>query len=235
LTSLSFSAAVFGLLAVLLLAAANGLFSQVFPRHPRLAYAIIVVFLCGTAVPAIALQMFSTAGLLGPAVLAPAFLPIGAAVVAGGGFLALSIRDEPAEQWLRLPKLLVALFAPSLAEVLVFAGIVFTLAQFVLARFAAPVVTAILATVATSLAFGLYHLTHAAPWNSLRMVRILFVVWLFIAGFYALTHNLWATALLNTLLAAIGFVKNRATRPEELSLATSLLLDLAGIAATLSL
>jgi hypothetical protein len=203
--------------AVAAFSLANFIANQVLPRHPRLAYTLLVVFLAGTVLPAFALKAMRTAGLLAPAALAAAPLPLALAAAAGGLYLYLAVRrDEPAQRR-RLPKLLVALFPPSLAEVLVFVGVVFTAADVLLAPLIGAFAAKAAATLATSAAFSLYHLTHAAPWNSLRMVRILFVVWLFIGGFYALIGNLWATALLNTLLAVIGFVKNRVTRPEEQS------------------
>ncbi len=220
-----------GLAAVLLLGVANYAANHLAPRHPRYAYTVLVVLLCGTAAPAFALRLLAGAGILDLRALSANGWPFALALAGGGAFLALSIRDEPAEQLRRLPRLLISLFAPSLAEVLVFVGIVYGIADFLVRPAFGAVASAIAATLVTSISFGLYHLTHAAPWNSLRMVRILLIVWLFIGGFYALTHDLWATALLNTLLATIGFVKNRVTGPEEQPLSVSALLDAVGIAA----
>lgn len=227
----SLSPAALGLAAVGLLGAANFAAHHMAPRHGRLAYAVIVILLCGTLAPAYAVRRLVGAGLAAPNALVLAPLPIALVAAAGIAFLALSIRGEPLDQWRRLPKLVLALLAPSLMEVLVFVGIVFSLVETFTRPVFGQVAAAAFAIVATSASFGLYHLTHAAPWNSLRMVRILFVVWLFVGGAYALTHNLWAVALLNTLLAAIGFVKNRVTRPEELSAMSIVLLDAAAIAA----
>ncbi len=195
---------------------------------PRLAYTIVVVFLVGTLLPAFALREFLRAGVVEGRLFGFSAAAIAAAMVLGGGFLFLSIREEPAEQRRRVPTLLVALFAPSLAEVLVFAGIVFAMVEHLMCG-AGPVIAGSAAVAATSLSFALYHLTHAAPWNNWRVLKILLVVWIVIAGFAAVTRNLWATALLNTLLATIGFVKNRVTRPEQQPLAVSFLLDVLAV------
>jgi hypothetical protein len=221
----------FGIGAVATLSLANFAANHLFPRHARFAYALLIVILAGTVAPALALKAMRAGGLLPPAAFSIAPWPLAFAVAVGGLYLFLAVRhDEPA-QHRRLPKLLIALFAPSLAEVLVFVGVVFTAASVLLTPRIGPLAAKVAAVVTTSAAFGLYHLTHAAPWNSWRMVRILFLVWLLIGGFYAVTGNLWATATLNTLLAMIGFVKNRGTRPEELSAPTLVALDALGIAA----
>jgi len=62
------------------------------------------------------------------------------------------------------------------------------------------------------------------------MLGTLFLVWLVLAGFYALTRDLWAVSLFNTLLATIGFVKNRVSRPQEQPLLVSVLFDVLGVA-----
>ncbi len=220
-----------GLAAAAILTAANFVANHGLRRPPpRLAYAIVVIFLAGTLNPAMALARLLEARFLSQNALALSPWALGAALALGSVFLARAMRGEPAMQYRRLPKLLIALFAPSLAEVLVFMGIVFTLAEHSLLPLSRFVVTEAVAIVVTSGLFSLYHLTHAAPWNSGRVIGILFVVWLGISLFYAATHNLWATALLNTLMATVGFVKNRVTRPEEQPLAVSLLLDLLAIA-----
>jgi hypothetical protein len=217
--------------AVAALGLANFAANHLVPRHGRLAYALVVVFLAGTIAPALALKALRSAGLLAPTVLSVALWPLALALTLGGLYLFLAVRRDTPAQLSRLPKLLIALFAPSLAEVLVFVGVVYTAASVLLVPRLGPLAANAAAIVATSAAFSLYHLTHAAPWNSWRMVRILFLVWLGLGGFYALTGNLWATAVLNTLLAVIGFVKNRVTRPEELSVPMLVALDVLGIAA----
>ncbi|HXC55382.1 MAG TPA: CPBP family glutamic-type intramembrane protease [Rhizomicrobium sp.] len=223
-----------GLGAVLAFSAANFAANHLAPRHPRLVYVLFVVLLAGTVIPALALRTLARAAVAGSGALAFSPWPLGLALAAGGAFLALSLRGEHAEQIGRLPGLLVALLPPSLAEVLVFVGIVFNLAEHLTAPWLGRPLAIAAAILTTSVSFGLYHLTHAAPWNSRRMVRILLIVWLFIGGFYAATGNLWATALLNTAMAAVGFVKNRVTRPTELSFAALLALDAAAVGIVLA-
>jgi CAAX prenyl protease-like protein len=225
-----------GLGAVALLSAANYAANHlVRSGYPRFAYTVLVVLAAGTIVPALALKRLVAMGVLARGALAFSPWPLAVALAGGLAFLFLSLRDQPAGQLRRVPKLLVALFAPSLAEVLVFAGIVFSATQYLLTPWIGHIAAAAAAVAVTSLSFGTYHLTHAAPWNSLRMVGILLIVWLFIALFYALTGNLWATALLNTLLATVGFVRNRVTRPEEQPVIVSAILDVAAVAAVSAL
>jgi hypothetical protein len=200
---------------------------------PRLVYTIFIVFLAGTVIPAIALGVLLAHGLLKSQTLGLAPGALVAALGLGTLFLLGSVWREDAAQWRRIPRLLIALFAPSLAEVLVFLGLVFTGAHALLVPWTGPLLGGAGAAAVTSAAFALYHLTHAAPWNAWRTVKILLVVWLAIALFYAFTANLWAAALLNTLMATVGFVKNRVTRPEEQPVAISALLDVAAICSVL--
>ena len=225
-----------GLGAVAVLAAANLVANHVVRRpYQRIFYSLFVVLVAGTLVAALELKRLAATGAF--AVGALDFAPAASALALSGGFvfLAFSLWSESSEQWQRLPQLLAALFAPSLAEALVFVGIVFSLTQYLLTPALGHIAAVSAAVLVTSASFGVYHFTHAAPWNSWHTIRILFVVWLFVGLFYALTGNLWATAILNTLLATIGFVRNRVTRPEEQPLAASLLFDLAGIVAVVAL
>lgn len=213
--------------AVLALAAGNYLANHVV-RLPRTAYTLLVVYGAGTLVASLALAVLIHAGLLAAPQPSPVF--IAAAIVLGGLFLWQAVRSEPVEQKRRIPALLTALYAPSLAEVLVFVGLVFTLSEAFLRPAIGAIPAALGATAVTAGVFALYHLTHAAPWNSLRMLGTLFLVWLVLAGFYALTRDLWAVSLFNTLLATIGFVKNRVSRPQEQPLLVSVLFDVLGVA-----
>jgi len=229
-------AIVAGLGAGVVLCAANYAANHLVRRaYPRLAYTVLVVLAAGTIVPALALKRLVVTGVLALGALAFSPWPLALALAAGLAFLFLSLRDQPADQLRRVPKLLVALFAPSLAEVLVFVGIIFSLTRYLLTPSLGHIAAGAASVAVTSLSFSAYHLTHAAPWNSMRMVKILLIVWLFIALFYALTENLWATALLNTLLATVGFVRNRVTRPQEEPVLLSALLDLVAVAVVVAL
>jgi membrane protease YdiL (CAAX protease family) len=170
-------------------------------------------------------------GVLRSSVLAFEPLELTAALVGGLAILAFFLRGQPQAQRWRAPVLVVALFGPSLAEVLVFAGIVFTAAEYVLAPGTGPLIAAMGAALASSAAFALYHLTHGAPWNQWRMIRTLFAVWLLVAGTYAWTTNLWAAVIVNTCMATIGFIKGRVTRAEEQPLLVSVGLDLVAVVA----
>jgi hypothetical protein len=221
-----------GLCAVTLLGSANYLANHRMAM-PRFAYSVLVVLLAGTLFPAWVLSHLVDAGLIARAAIGFSPLALAASLVLGGGFMLRAIFDAPPEQRRRAPRLLIALFAPSLAEVLVFVGIVFTLVEHVLKPWIGIPAATVAAILLTSTTFALYHLTHAAPWNSARVILTLFVVWLFVGAFYALSHDLWATAIFNTLLATIGFVKNRVTKPEEQPVLVSVLLAGLAIASVL--
>lgn len=196
----------------LLLAAANYLASHARPL-PRLGYSALVVFGAGTLIPAFALKAIASAGMIAGAPLDPAPVTLAAVTALSLAWSAVALRREPAYRLRGAPGLLIGVIGPSLAEAVVFLGLVFNIALFALQPAFGHAAAAAAATLVTSAVFSLYHLTHRPPWNSWRVVRVLFVVWLAVGACYAVTGNLWAAAILNTCFAMVGFVKNGVTLP----------------------
>ena len=106
---------------------------------------------------------------------------------------------------------------PSIAEALVFIGVVFHVTEIGVRRWwhgrAGRVAGAIAAIVISALAFGLFHFSYPAPWNTWDLVRTMFFVWLGVAAFYALTRSMPATLMLHTTLAMTGFLRNQLELP----------------------
>jgi len=222
--------------SALVLAAANYLANHaVQKRLPRLAYTVLVVLVCGTLLPAAALRGLTGSGILQSSVLAWEPLALAAAIIGGGVLLAAFLRSQPGAEWRRVPVLVVALLGPSLAEVLVFAGLIYTVAEYALAAQLSRWLAAAAAAIVSAAAFALYHLTHGPPWNEWRLIRTLFLVWLLVAATYVWTVNLWAAAAINTCMATIGFIKGRVTRAEEQPLVVSAALDAAAVLAVVAI
>jgi hypothetical protein len=142
-----------------------------------------------------------------------ASFPIGSLVLGDPGGLA------------RVTRLFVALVMTSLAEVLVFVGIFFVLVESIVAttlsdrgRYVAPG-SAILVS---AFAFGLYHFTYPAPWNTWDTVRTLTIVWFAVATLYAVTRSLLAAVVFNNVMAVIGFVLRDLALPASVPLGLSL-------------
>jgi membrane protease YdiL (CAAX protease family) len=132
------------------------------------------------------------------------------------------------ELWHSL-RLFVALFAVSLAEVLVFLSILFNLTEVVAGSLLHPPWTPVAAAIVSSALFGLYHFTHSPPWNNWAQAGRLFVVWLFVCLAYALTRDAWAAAIIDASFATIGFVRNRVTTLDGTSIVTAVALDILSI------
>ena len=218
------------LAAILALPLANYVFNHLIVRRSRYVYVIVVVLVCGIVVPAFGLHTLLEAGIVTVSSLKPAPLPIALGAMAGLASFALLLRGAVVAARHRIPRLFVGLIAPSLAEVVVFLGILFPLLSRLFAPFAPDGIARALIVVVAAASFALYHLTHAGPWRSRRILVTLFVVWLFLGAFYALVQNLWAAMLLNTALATVGFVRNGATGPDDVPLGANALFAATGIA-----
>ena len=66
----------------------------------------------------------------------------------------------------------------------------------------------LLALVVPSLAFGLFHFTYPAPWNTLGRALPLTLVWVPVSMLFLASRSLVGAVILNNLLALIGFVGN---------------------------
>lgn len=65
-------------------------------------------------------------------------------------------------------------------------------------------VALVVALLVSCLAFGAYHFTYAAPWNSLQLATTVSIVWLFVSLVYIATQSVWATVLFNNVKATNG-------------------------------
>jgi Type II CAAX prenyl endopeptidase Rce1-like len=127
--------------------------------------------------------------------------PIGSAVLAPGGAT-------------HAARLFALLLVASIAEVLVFTGLLFHVCE--MAARGAGVrhrwATA-LAVLVSSIAFGLFHFSYPPPWASWGIALQLVVVWLVVSVMFITTRSLLAAIVFNNVLALIGFVVNDADLP----------------------
>lgn len=201
-------------------------------RRSALLYPLAVVLLAGTAVPILAARWLTKGGWIkGDLPIDGGDAPLlGAALVVGLGLIALALRGPRPSELPHIGRLFVALFAVSLAEALVFLSILFDVTE-ALAGSALPSPSATFAAaIASSAAFGLYHFTHSAPWNSWARAAPLIVVWLFVCLAYVLTRDAWVAAIVDTSFATIGFMRYRVKTLDDMRIATALALDALSIA-----
>lgn len=143
--------------------------------------------------------------------------------------IALALRRQLQSKFRRSLRLLIALFAVSLAEVLVFLGILFNLAEAVVGPLLPPLWGSVTAAIVSSALFGLYHFTRSAPWNNWGQAARLSVVWLFVCLAYVLTRNVWAATIIDTSFATIGFVRNHVTTLDDKPIMSALALDVLSV------
>ena len=128
----------------------------------------------------------------------------------------------------RIATLFAQLLVASIAEVMLFLG---TTGMMLDALFAVrrDWRSGLLLVVVSSLLFGIFHFTYPAPWNTLANAATVTVVWIGVSTLFVVTRSLVAAALLDNMMATVGF----ATRDLTLSLppVMGLLLALLAIAA----
>ena len=125
-----------------------------------------------------------------------------------GGLLAVgALAPVVREHGLALPhRLFALLLIASTAEVLLFLGVLGNAVQ--LATRTHRWRARLLALVVPSLAFGLFHFTYPAPWNTLGRALPLTLVWVPVSMLLLASRSLVGAVILNNLLALIGFVGN---------------------------
>lgn len=195
-------------------ALANLAASRIRPPLPGWAYVAIVLIGFGVLLPSWALMRLEP----GPAggMLALAWFPIAACAMAGVGWLFLAARRLPDREWRLAPRMAVAMVAPSLAEVVIFLGLIFNAVERATASLGAMPAAAIAATV-SSVLFGVYHFTHRPPFNTWRIAAALMPIWLMVCLVFIASRNLWAATAFNTCLATAGLIRNRVTQPARRS------------------
>jgi len=104
-------------------------------------------------------------------------------------------------------RLFALLLVASIAEVLLFLGVLGNAAQLAMPtghRWRSGLLT----LVVSSLAFGFYHFTYPTPWNTLGHALGLTLVWMPVSLLFLVSRSLLGAVVLNNLMAVIGFVKN---------------------------
>lgn len=122
-----------------------------------------------------------------------------------------------AQQLRHVASYFIWLLFPSIAESLIFIGVTYHVVALWGRRLwpwrGAGIVAALAAIILSALAFGAFHFSYAAPWNTWGLVRTMFFVWLGVASFYALTRSMFATLMFHTLMAMTGFLRNQLPAP----------------------
>jgi hypothetical protein len=106
--------------------------------------------------------------------------------------------------------LFIWLFMVSLAEVLMFIGVVFNTALWLALKWFPGrnrIFTRTAAAIAISaLAYALFHISYPTPWNTWGMMIALFPAGILISLAYALTRSLAATVVFNNVLSTAGYL-----------------------------
>lgn len=101
-------------------------------------------------------------------------------------------------------RLFALLLVASTAEVLVFLGVLANAVQLA-AGSAGQARSYLIALAGSSLAFGVFHLTYPAPWNSIGTCLGLTLVWAGVAVVFFLSRSLVAAVGFNNIMAVVGF------------------------------
>ena len=111
-----------------------------------------------------------------------------------------------------LHRLFALLLVASTAEVLLFLGALGNATQLAMPA-SRGWRSGLVTLVVSSLAFGFFHFTYPAPWNTVDRALALTLVWVPVASLFLISRSLIGAIVLNNLLAVIGFVRNRIELP----------------------
>jgi hypothetical protein len=103
-------------------------------------------------------------------------------------------------------RLFALLLVASTAEVLIFLGVLGTAVQLA-AGGRSRWRSGLIALVTSSLAFGFFHLTYPAPWNTIAKCLGLSVVWAGVSLVFLLSRSLIAAIAFNNVMAVVGFAQ----------------------------
>jgi membrane protease YdiL (CAAX protease family) len=193
----------------------------------RLTYYFLVAFACGAILPAVVINLWAARGIGNLRRFGFAFKPIDlvkilVALAVGAFFASFPIGEEALAEPGRIVHLFVWLLSTSIAEALVFLGIVYNVCETFLAGKVNKYLAIAIAALVSSVCFGLYHFSYPPPWNTLGKAALLTVIWLEVSAVYILTRSLWAAAAFNNVMAIIGFVLNNLTIEGPLALGFTL-------------
>jgi hypothetical protein len=156
------------------------------------------------------LANFNEASIIGTRVSMSELVGVAIAAVAAAALttfpLAPFVSDAPG--WKSTHRLFALLLVASLAEVMLFLGlvgnaIVVGLHRSGFSRTAAKVVAA----VSSCVLFGLFHFTYPVPWNNLGTVLLLAVIWGGVSLVFFLTRSILGALIFNNSMALVGFLQ----------------------------
>ena len=185
----------------------------------RLTYAVVANLLIGTVGTIGVVRWLHRQGLIrlnaaGFRGLRHSLGSAGAGLALGGIIYAL----QPSPIW--QPGVLINGFAQvlvvSIAEVLVCWAAVGALSEQLLLRWFGSRVAYTGTAVIASVLFGLYHLAHSPPFNTLDMVLLLTAVGLGTSVFFLATRNVYGTIAFHNMLGLYGVTQSLATTAERL-------------------
>lgn len=183
------------------------------------AYVIGFFFAIGVILPALFLGWVASIGWATPRRLGARLGWRDVGATAGALIVGSLLAAAPLAPLMREPsaraeahRLFALLLVASTAEVLIFLGALGNAVQLAtagLGRWRSGLMT----VVASSLAYGFFHLTYPAPWNTIPKCLFLSVMWLLVALVFLLSRSLLAAVAINNVMALIGFLQNRLDLP----------------------
>jgi membrane protease YdiL (CAAX protease family) len=141
-------------------------------------------------------------------------VPVAAALGTAVALFPLGSLLSNSEGQQHLHRLFALLLVASLAEVMIFLGMIGN--AVLLCCDAAGLGKLSSRTIVigvSSVLFGLFHFTYPAPWNTGQTAMLLSFLWLAVALLYVATGSLLGAIALNNTLALVGFVKRDLTIP----------------------
>jgi hypothetical protein len=138
------------------------------------------------------------------------------ALIVGGALAAVPLAPllrDPAGLRL-LHGLFAQLLVASTAEVLLFLGVLGVGIDAALGR-GGDWLTRLAIVVVSSVAFGLFHFTYPAPWNTLETAATLSLIWIAVSLLFVLGRSLLAAIVFDNIMAVVGFARNGLTLPQS--------------------
>ncbi|WP_411964718.1 type II CAAX prenyl endopeptidase Rce1 family protein [Haloferax sp. YSMS24] len=180
----------------------------------RLVYAVVANLLVGTLLAMLVVRRIVASGVVTPARIGfrPLVRTIAAVVAAGVVGLALYVvQNPPTTDPVVVANVFAQVVPTSIAEVVVCWVLVGgTVEALLRARGSNRYVAIGVAIVTASVLFGVYHVGHSPPFNTLPQVALLTVVGVVTSLVYFGTRDVYATVVFHTLLALTGVTQSLA-------------------------
>jgi membrane protease YdiL (CAAX protease family) len=181
-------------------------------------YAVVFFVGLGTLAPAWLLGKLQVGGaparLLGAALDRRDAIALVVALAIGGAIASLSLVPlllsglDPRQ----LHGLFAGLLVASIAEVMLFLGVLAPVVRALLGR-GDDWLSRLAIVIVSSAGFGLFHFTYPEPWNTLPTALMLGGLWLLTSTLFVMSRSLLAAILLDNILATVGFVRSHLTLP----------------------